>query len=183
MKKNKKGRKFYICLLAFIFFIFPCAGLAKAHSGNAGLIQKPEKTKRLQTNSPDKKKKKKKGSAKPKVNQSKMTSAPTGNWGATGVNFTVEDNGVTIEYDCAHGEIGQKLLLDEQGGFSVNGFYTRRYPGALRVKFPPRRQSARYEGKISGDKMTLKVTLTETNETLEEVVLQRDSTARIHKCY
>lgn len=117
------------------------------------------------------------------MNQAKMISVPTGNWGAAGVNFVVEDNGVKIEYDCATGEITQKLVLDAQGGFSLDGFYTRRYPGALRVKFPPKRAPARYEGKISGDKMTLKVTLTETNETLDEVVLQRNTTGTIRRCY
>ncbi|HEX9960842.1 MAG TPA: hypothetical protein VGB00_07915 [Pyrinomonadaceae bacterium] len=117
------------------------------------------------------------------MNQSKLNQTAAGNWGATGVNFVVEDGGVKIEYDCATGEIAQKLLIDEQGGFSVNGVYTRRYPGALRVKFLPKPQPARFEGRISGDKLTLKVTLTETGETLEEVVLQRDTAGRIHKCY
>ncbi|HEX8247622.1 MAG TPA: hypothetical protein VF599_05605, partial [Pyrinomonadaceae bacterium] len=120
---------------------------------------------------------------KPKVNQSKPTSVSPGNWGAAGVNFVVEDNGVKIEYDCAAGEISQKLSIDEQGNFSANGIYTRRYPGALRVKLPPKPQPARYEGKISGDKLTLRVTLTETDETLEEVVLRRDTTGRIRRCY
>lgn len=182
-EKNKKGLKFYICSLAFIFFIFAVVSPLKAHSGSWNVTQKLENKKWFQTNSPRKKKKKKKGDSKPKVNQSKPSSVSPGNWGATGVNFVVEDNGVKIEYDCATGEIAQKLLVDEQGGFSVNGIYTRRYPGALRVKFLPKPQPARYDGKISGDKLTLKVTLTETGKTLEEVVLRRDATGRIHKCY
>lgn len=183
MKKNKKGLKRYICLLAFGFFIFPVICPLKAHSGDWSLIRKLENKKRLQTNTPAKKKKKRKGSTKRKVNQSKLYPVSPGNWGATGVNFVVEDNGVKIEYDCASGKIEQKLSIDERGNFSVNGIYTRRYPGALRVKFLPKSKPARYEGKISGDKLTLKVTLTETNETLEEVVLQRDTAGRIHRCY
>lgn len=183
MKKNKKKLKFYVCLLAFIFFILSVAAPSKAVSVGRSFIPKPENKKRFQANSQDKKKKKRKRSAKPKVNQSKSVSVMPGNWGATGINFVVEESGVKIQYDCASGEIPQKLLLDGQGGFSVNGVYTRLYPGALRVNLPPKRLAARYEGKISGDKMTLKVTLTETNETLEEVVLQRNVTPRIHKCY
>jgi len=176
MKKNKKGLKFYLRPLAFIFFIFPVAGFVEARSGKSNFVQKLE----FQTNSSAKKKK---GKSKSKVNQSKSISVPPGNWGAKGINLVVEANGAIIEYDCASGEIKQKLTINEQGGFSVSGVYTRRYPGALRVKFPPKPQPAHYEGKISGDKMTLKVTLTETGKTLDEVVLERDKIARLHKCY
>jgi hypothetical protein len=174
-KKNKKGGKFYLRCLAFIFFIFPVVGSVEARFDHSNFVQKLE----FQTNSTPKKKK---GKSKSKVNQSKSVSVPKGNWGATGINLVVVENGAIIEYDCANGEITQKLMINEQGGFSVNGVYIRRYPGALRVKFPPKRQPARYEGKISGDKMTLKVTLTETGETLEEVVLERGKIARIHGC-
>lgn len=181
--KNKRGLKFYIRPLAFIMFVFSVISPVTVHCADWSLIQKPENKNRFQTDSRTKKKKKRKGIPKPKVNQSKPTSMSPGNWGATGVNFVVEETGVKIEYDCAAGEITQKVVLDEQGGFSADGVYTRRYPGALRVKFLPEPQPARYEGKISGDKLTLKVTLTQTGETLAEVVLQRDTTGRIHRCY
>jgi hypothetical protein len=183
MKKNRRRLKSYICFLTFIFFIFPAVSPLKARSDDWKLTRKPENKKWFQTNSPRKKKKKRKGDSKPKVNQSKLNQVTEGNWGAAGVNFVVEDGGVKIEYDCATGEISQKLSIDEQGGFSVNGVYTRRYPGALRVKLLPKPQPARFEGKISGDKLTLKVTLTETGETLEEVVLERNIAGRIRKCY
>lgn len=176
MKKNKKGRKFYIFPFAFIFFTFLIAVSGESRSDHANFIQKLE----FQSNSSPKKKK---GKSKSKVNQSKPTSVPPGNWGATGVNLVVKENGVTIEYDCANGEIAQKLIINEQGSFSVNGVYTRRSPGALRIKFLPKPQPARYEGKISGNKMTLRVTLTETNKSLEEVVLERGKTGRLQKCY
>jgi hypothetical protein len=181
MKKNRKRLKFYICLLALAFFIFSSDGLAR--SGHSGSIRKIENKNGRQTNSPAKKKKKRKAKAKPKMNQSKMTSIPAGNWGAPGINLVVEDNGATIEYDCASGEIAQRLLIDEQGKFSISGIYTHRYPGAMRIKFLPKPQPARYEGVISGDKMTLKVTLTETGKTLDEVVLERNKTGRIYRCY
>lgn len=183
MQRNKKRLKFYIFPLAFVFFIFSVMSSAQALSGSPNFTAKLENKKRLQTNSQDKKKKKRKGSSKPKVNQAKLTSIAPGNWGAAGVNLLVEDGGVKIEYDCASGEITEKFLIDEQGRFSVSGFYTRLYPGARRVNLPPKRAAARFEGKISGDKMTLKVTLTETGERLEEVVLQRDATGRIRRCY
>lgn len=176
MQENRKGLKFYLRPLVFLFFIFPLAGSAEARSGKSSFVQRLE----AQTNrSP----KKRKGKLKSKVNQSKTISLPPGNWGATGVNLIVKANDAIIEYDCANGEITQKITLDEQGGFSVSGAYTRRSPGALRIKFLPKPQPARYEGKISGDKMTLRVTLTETGKTLEEVVLERNKTGRLYRCY
>jgi hypothetical protein len=176
MKKNKKRRKFYLRFLIFIFFIFLVAGSVESRSVKTSFVQKFE----FQIDST---RKKRKGKSKSKVNQPKTVPVPPGNWGAAGVNLVVAENGATIEYDCASGEITQKLMIDERGGFRVDGVYTRRYPGALRVKFLPKPQPARYEGKISGNKMTLRVTLTETGKALEEVVLERGKSARLHKCY
>jgi hypothetical protein len=42
---------------------------------------------------------------------------------------------------------------------SIQGFHTRLYPGAIRVDLLPKPQPARYQGKISGETMRLKVTL------------------------
>jgi hypothetical protein len=180
MRNNKKGWKFYICPFAFIFFILPFAIHVKAESGDSGFIQKPEVENRRQTNSA---RKKKKGKLKGKLSQSKSDAVTPGVWGAAGVNLIIEDGGATIEYDCARAEITQKFSVNERGGFKLNGVYIRRNPGALRVKFQPQPQPAIFEGEISGNKMTLRVTLTETNKTLDQVVLERGKTARLHKCY
>ena len=117
------------------------------------------------------------------MNQTKLALVSPSSWGAVGISFIISENDVEIEYDCANGKIEQRLILNEQGGFSADGVYIRRYPGALRLNLPPKPQPARYEGTISGHTMTLKVTLTKTNEILGEVVLERNKTPGIHNCY
>lgn len=113
----------------------------------------------------------------------KIISVPPGNWGATGINVAVEAASVRIEYDCADGEINQKFITDEKGNFSLSGFHTRLYPGAIRVDLLPKPQPARYQGKIAGETMRLKVTLTESGDVIGEFTLERDQTGRIRKCY
>lgn len=74
-------------------------------------------------------------------------------------------------------------MVDDRGSFTANGIDTRRYLGARRVKLLPKPQIARYEGTISANTMTLKITLVETNEIVGEAVLEHNKTPRIHKCY
>lgn len=116
------------------------------------------------------------------MNQTKLVAAAPGNWGGSGVGLVVEDSRTNIEFACADGEIEQKLMLDEQGNFSANGFYTQQLPGPVREDDPPKRQPARYEGKISGKTMTLKIVLTETKETVGNYTLEKDKYANIHRC-
>ena len=113
-----------------------------------------------------------------------LAAVPTGNWGANGVNFAVEENGVKIEFDCAEGEIKQKLLVDGQGRFSLIGIYTALVGGAARIDESVKPQAARFEGQISGDRLMLKVVLTENNpQTIEEMILERGRMGKIRRCY
>ncbi len=137
----------------------------------------------LQTDTSQKEKRKKKGKAKKKMNQTKLVSVPESTWGATGIRLAVEENAVKIEYDCADGEIEQSLKVDEQGNFTANGVHIRQKGGPIREDSPPPRQPARYQGKISGDKMTLKVTLTENGEVIGTFTLERGKTPQMHRCY
>lgn len=117
-----------------------------------------------------------------KMVQTKKTKVAPGKWGGTSIGLSVEETTVTIEFDCATAEITRNLMIDKTGNFSTEGIYIRRSPGALRVKFPPKRAPARFEGKISGKTMTLKITLTETGEKIGDFTLQRGKTPTIRKC-
>ncbi len=116
------------------------------------------------------------------MNQSKLTTVTPGNWGATGISVVVEENGVKVEFDCAVGEIKEKLTVSENGEFKADGTFTRESFGPIRDDNMPKPQPARYEGKISGDTMTLKVSLTERKETIGDYALERDKFARLRKC-
>ncbi|CAN5394662.1 hypothetical protein BH20ACI1_BH20ACI1_21610 [soil metagenome] len=116
------------------------------------------------------------------MNGTKSTTDSTENWGATGIAVVVEENSVKIEFDCAFGEIKEKLTINKNGEFKADGTFTRESFGPIRDDNMPKPQPARYEGKISGDMMTLKVTLTEKKETIGDYTLERDKFARLRKC-
>ncbi|MEO6050787.1 MAG: hypothetical protein ABIP78_05570 [Pyrinomonadaceae bacterium] len=137
----------------------------------------------IQTSPTPKPKIKKKVKITPNKMDTKLTAVSTGIWGARGIILNVEENGVSIQYECADGQIEQKLMMNQQGDFAVNGFHTPQRGGPIRVDVKEARQSARFEGKVSGDKMTLKVTLTETNEVIGEFTLERGKTPRMTRCY
>jgi len=117
-----------------------------------------------------------------KMVQTKKTKVAPGNWGGIGIGLNVEPTAVTIEFDCATAEITRNLMIDKAGNFSTDGVYIRRTPGALRIKFPPKRTPARFEGKIAGKTMTLKITLTETGEKIGDFTLQRGKAPTIRRC-
>ncbi len=116
------------------------------------------------------------------INKDKLKPVSPSNWGTDGIGLEVSESSVQIEFDCANGEIKQKLMMNQKGNFTASGFYTRRIPGALRVDLQPKPQAANYQGKISGNRMTLKITLTETKEVVGEFILKRNQTPRIRGC-
>lgn len=156
----------------------------ESYASNSSSFENVKVDESLQTNSPPQKsKRKKKRKAKQKTMDTKLVAVPTGIWGADGIILNVEENGVTIQYECADGQIEQSLKMDEQGNFETNGIHSPQRPGPIRVDAKQARQSARYEGKISGGTMTLKVTLTETLEVIGEFTLERGKTPRMTRCY
>src|SRR6266566_1134642 len=50
-----------------------------------------------------------------------VTNQMNGVWGGQGVAMDVEDNGATLEFDCAHGKISEKMVADNNGKFRVKG--------------------------------------------------------------
>jgi hypothetical protein len=176
MKKNKFYRKshFFILAIFIALLILPIESL-------------PISLAFFQNGSPPQCSSKKQATveqeANKQMNQTKLVSVPESTWGANGIRLAVEETAVKIEYDCADGEIEQSLKVDEQGNFTANGVHIRQKGGPIREDSPPPRQPARYQGKISGDKMTLKVTLTENGEVIGTFTLERGKTPRMHRCY
>lgn len=187
MKKINSYLKtnFFTCLLVAFLLIAPlesCASNNGASFENVE-IENVKVDESLQTDTPQKCKRKKKGKAKQKTMNTKLVAVPASVWGADGIILNVEENGVTIQYECADGQIEQSLMMNEQGNFEANGIHSPQRGGPIRVDAKLARQPARYEGKISGDTMTLKVTLTETKEVIGEFTLERGKTPRMTRCY
>ncbi|MGA9995611.1 MAG: hypothetical protein WBP93_09360 [Pyrinomonadaceae bacterium] len=106
----------------------------------------------------------------------------TSEWGGTHISLQVNGSDTTIEYDCAHGTIDQPLTLDRRGRFSAKGTHAREHAGPIRSGEQSNARPARYTGWINGNSMTLKVTLTDTNEALGTYTLVRGREPRIFKC-
>lgn len=116
------------------------------------------------------------------MNQQKSKEIAPGSWGGRGIELIVENGSARIRYDCAEAEIDSKILMSEQGNFSVDGVYIRRTPGPIRVGNPPQRQPAIFEGKVSGNTMNLSVTITDSKEKIGEFTLKKGDNAVIRRC-
>lgn len=117
---------------------------------------------------------------KRKMNQVKLL--PTGIWGGSGVLIRVEKSKIGIEYACANGEITGPLKIDRNGNFTAEGVHIQPRPGPLRANEKGNRQPARFEGKISGKNMRLRVILIKTNELIGDFELAQDVMPRIRRC-
>jgi hypothetical protein len=104
-----------------------------------------------------------------------------GIWGGLHIVMEVIEKGAEINYDCAHGRITEGIVPDRNGEFSVKGFHVRERAGPTR-QGEENEQAATYHGSITGDAMTLTVTLAEKNETLGTFTLTRGSSGRVRKC-
>ncbi len=105
-----------------------------------------------------------------------------GIWGGNHAGLTVTETGAHLELDCAHGDISQPLMMDANGNVSVDGVFVQEHGGPIRVGEDEVKKPARYAGKVTGDTMTLDVTLTDTQETIGTFSLTYKSTGRVVKC-
>jgi len=105
-----------------------------------------------------------------------------GTWGAQGIAMEVSDNGAEIGYDCAHGTITEKIVLDAQGRFSARGLHVREHAGPIRADEEQKGQPATYRGSVSGDTMNLTVILSASNETVGTFTLTHGKSGRLRRC-
>ena len=136
----------------------------------------------VQTNSNSNKQKKIKKVVRQTMKQSKHTPVSEGPWGGSGIRLTVGSKTTTIEYDCAEGEITEILAVDQNGNFDAQGFHSPQRGGPLRENAPDNRQPAHYRGKITGNTMTLKVTLRDKDTPIGDFQLELGKNVRLHKC-
>ena len=104
-----------------------------------------------------------------------------GTWGGEHIAMEVTDGGATIEYDCAHGRITQKIAPDAAGKFEAKGAHTRERGGPTR-QGEDNEQPAVYRGSIKDETMTLSVELAQQNESVGTFTLTQGKTGRIRKC-
>lgn len=110
------------------------------------------------------------------------THVAAGTWGGARVRLEVREGGAEIEYDCAHGTIDAPLALDAGGRFEARGTHVREGPGPIRLNVPRVTRPARYAGAVTGDEMTLTVTLSDRAQEVGTFTLTRGSEGQLRKC-
>jgi hypothetical protein len=102
-------------------------------------------------------------------------------WGGVHVGLTITASGGLLEYDCAMGRIDEPIVV-RQGRFDVTGVHWPGQGGPIGVDTTRVPRPARYQGRVTGDRMALTVTLTDTNESLGTFDLTRGASPRVFKC-
>lgn len=84
---------------------------------------------------------------------------PNGEWGGEHIRMEVNDSGAVIEFDCARGSISQRLELDDNGRFKVQGIYMAQTPAPAGVDGGSTASGvkATYTGTLSGSSLRLEV--------------------------
>lgn len=103
-------------------------------------------------------------------------------WGGAHARADVNADGVSFEFDCAHGAADGPLELGADGRFDLGGFFVAERGGPARAGRKEKRFPARYSGRVEGETMTLTVTLTEGGENIGTFTLTRGRAARLTRC-
>jgi hypothetical protein len=111
----------------------------------------------------------------------KQNSLAEGTWGGPHIALEVTADGATVDYDCAHGRITEKVVLNSEGKFEAKGVYIREGPGPTRAG-PEKEEPAIYSGKSDGKTIELTVKLANTDETVGIFTLTHGMSGRVRKC-
>jgi hypothetical protein len=103
-----------------------------------------------------------------------------GVWGGEHIRFEVTESGTNIEYDCAHGTVSGRIIVDDSGRFNVAGTHYREHGGPVREGEGSGGQPVRLTGRVGGSLMSL--TVTRGRETIGAYTLTRDNEGRVFKC-
>ena len=108
---------------------------------------------------------------------------PNGVWGGEHIRMEVNDSGADIESDCARGSISQRLQLDDNGRFKVQGIYMAETPApaSLDGGLTASGVKATYSGTLSGSSLRLEV-LIEGQDTPRTFDLVQGDQGHLAKC-
>src|ERR1041384_2035971 len=119
------------------------------------------------------------------VNRSAARASHTikaGVWGGSQIGMVVTSDGAEISYPCARGTIKGRLTLDAKGNFRLTGSHVQEHPGPVRMDEKGNYHPARYTGKVTGDQITIRVTLTATKEDVGTFTLTYGRGSRVPRC-
>lgn len=105
-----------------------------------------------------------------------------GVWGGEHIRFEVTETGASVEYDCAHGTVEGKIVVDVQGRFGVYGLHYEEHGGPVRPGGDAAGYRVRLSGRVGGSLMKLTVTRAGTRRVIGTFTLARDREPFIVKC-
>lgn len=107
---------------------------------------------------------------------------PVGLWGGEHISMQVTEQRTTVEYDCAHGTIDQRITLDRLGRFDVPGMQIPEHGGPVRRDEQPSGYPVRFAGQVNGKTMKLSVKNSDTKALIGDFTLVFGSEPKLRKC-
>jgi hypothetical protein len=104
-----------------------------------------------------------------------------GTWGGQHVHAEVTERGADFEFDCAQGNISQKITLDGSGHFEMSGKFSTQHPGPARDDESSSR-TVQYRGSVKDGEMDLAIFDPKTKEDLGSFKLKLGNEGRLMKC-
>ncbi|HEX8353537.1 MAG TPA: hypothetical protein VF611_11600 [Pyrinomonadaceae bacterium] len=105
-----------------------------------------------------------------------------GVWGGERIRFEVTARGAAVEYDCAHGTVEGRIVVDRSGRFSVAGTHYEEHGGPVRAGEDAGGYPVRLSGQVGGSLLKLTVRRADTKELIGTFTLSRDREAELVKC-
>ena len=105
-----------------------------------------------------------------------------GVWGGEHIRLEVTESGANVEYDCAHGTVGGRIVVDSRGRFNVAGVHYEEHGGPVRMGEDAGGYPVRLSGRVGGSLMKLTVTRAGSRRLVGTFSLTRGREAELVKC-
>jgi hypothetical protein len=104
-----------------------------------------------------------------------------GKWGTSGIIVYATDTKVTLNFDCAEGEISKKVSFNNNQ-FSETGTYTQFMGNIPIFSDGPKPKPVLYEGKLSGDNLDLTIKSEDGKTVIGNYSIVRNDEGKIYQC-
>ena len=104
-----------------------------------------------------------------------------GKWGGQGISVLASDTQVTLDFDCASGTIGKKVMLSNNL-FSEKGTYTQ-FAGNVPVNAnPPELKIVQYNATLSGNNLSLTIKSEDGKTIIGTYMIVKNENGKIIRC-
>ena len=114
--------------------------------------------------------------------KSERNQVTIGIWGGEHISMTVTSKGGTVEYDCAHGTISRRIVLDRRGRLNVQGTHVEEHGGPVREGEQANSFPVLFTGRIKGKRMYLTVKRRDNGQPIGIFTLVYGQEPSLFKC-